>query len=123
MVVDGKDEAGDARGRRVCTRGVVVGSSSRPTDEAPPSLHDTKAVVGPAPPVYDPGGTTALALETDAAEVDAYDRWAAASGAVLAIAAARSTEPELEDALQRAGYEVASDWFAKALGETDQAAA
>ena len=80
----------------------------------PPRLLDTDAVVGPAPPVYDPGGLTALALEMrEPADVPTFDEWASASNAVLAIVPARSSNIELEDALAKGGYEPASDWFLK----------
>jgi len=72
-----------------------------------------KAVTGPAPPVYDPGGQTALALRLDAQHVPAYTAWAAARGTVLAIVPARATDTGLEAALERAGYAPASDWWAR----------
>ncbi len=79
-----------------------------------PTLLHTDAVVGPAPPVYDPGGPTALALEMrDPADISAFDHWASASNAILAIVPARSSQPELENALAAGGYEPASDWFIK----------
>jgi GNAT superfamily N-acetyltransferase len=75
-----------------------------------------RGVVGQAPPVYDPGGATSLALElSDAAAVGAFGEWAAASGAVLAIAPVRSGCNALEAELAREGYEPASDWCAKSL--------
>jgi GNAT superfamily N-acetyltransferase len=81
-----------------------------------PELRQTEAITGPAPPVYDPGGTTALALRADdPAEIPAFTRWGAASGAVLGIVPARTSEPELEHALTEAGYEPASDWFVRTL--------
>jgi GNAT superfamily N-acetyltransferase len=82
----------------------------------PPSLRDTDAVVGPAPPVYDPGGLTALALEMrDPSDVPTFGEWTSASNAILAIVPARSSDPELEDALAAEGYEPASDWFIKKI--------
>ena len=69
-----------------------------------PTLLHTDAVVGPAPPVYDPGGPTALALEMrDPADISAFDHWASASNAILAIVPARSSQPELENALAAGG--------------------
>ena len=68
-------------------------------------------MTGPAPPVYDPGGSTALARRIDADAVAAYTDWAAAQGAVLAIVPTRAEDPALESAAERAGYEPASDWF------------
>lgn len=82
----------------------------------PPKLRDTDAVVGPAPPVYEPGGLTALALEMrDPADVPTFGHWASASNAVLAIVPARSSNPELERALEDGGYRPASDWFIKSI--------
>jgi GNAT superfamily N-acetyltransferase len=81
-----------------------------------PDLRSTEAVTGPAPPVYDPGGKTALALTADdPAEIPTFTRWAAASGAVLAIVPARASDPPLERALMKAQYEPASDWLARTL--------
>jgi GNAT superfamily N-acetyltransferase len=82
----------------------------------PPTLRDTDALVGPAPPVYNPGGLTALALEMrDPADVPTFKDWASASNAVLAIVPARSSNGELETALATEGYEPASDWFIKSI--------
>jgi GNAT superfamily N-acetyltransferase len=87
-----------------------------PREADPPTLQTTEAVVGQAPRVYDPGGPTALALSlTDPGEVAIFDEWVASSGAVLGIVPARSSAPEIEDALRLAGYEPASDWFVKTL--------
>lgn len=81
-----------------------------------PPLRDTDAVVGPAPPVYDPGGLTALALEMrDPADVPTFGQWASASNAILAIVPARSSDPALEEGLVVGGYEPTSDWFIKAI--------
>lgn len=74
-----------------------------------------RAIVGAAPPVYDPGGLTALALELDAATIAEFGDWAAASGAVLGIVPVRAEQTTLESAVAGAGYEAASDWFAKRL--------
>jgi GNAT superfamily N-acetyltransferase len=81
-----------------------------------PTLQNTDAVVGPAPPVYNPGGLTALALEMrDPTDVPTFKDWASASNAVLAIVPARSSNGELETALAAEGYEPASDWFIKSI--------
>jgi hypothetical protein len=87
-----------------------------PRPGKPGDLPTTKPVVGPAPPVYDPGGLTALALEMrDPADVPLFDDWAAASNAVLAIVPALETDPALQASLQKNGYEPASDWFVKSV--------
>jgi GNAT superfamily N-acetyltransferase len=73
------------------------------------------AVVGPAPPVYDPGGPTALALRIAAPEVAAFSAWASASGAVVAIVPVGCTDAPLLAALATHGYAVASEWLARDL--------
>lgn len=86
----------------------------QPVEGELPTLRDTDAVVGPAPPVYDPGGLTALALEMrDPADVPTFGCWASASNAILAIVPARSSDSALEEALRLGGYEPASDWLIK----------
>jgi GNAT superfamily N-acetyltransferase len=85
-----------------------------PKPEEPKPLGRVRAVVGPAPPVYDPGGLTALALALpDPDDVAAFERWASASSAVLAIVPLRTPDAALAEALSRRGYDVASQWFAR----------
>jgi GNAT superfamily N-acetyltransferase len=75
-----------------------------PSEGELPPLRDTDAVAGPAPPVYDPGGLTALALEMrDPSDVSMFGRWASASNAVLAIVPARRSSGALEIALSAGG--------------------
>lgn len=75
-----------------------------------------EAVVGPAPPVYDPGGPTCLALRIDGPEVlEEFEAFAQASGSVIAIIPTRTTHTDLRDALPRRGYTVASEWYAAPL--------
>lgn len=82
----------------------------------PSALAGTTAAIGPAPPVYDPRGLTALALEMrDPADAATFLDWASASNAVVAIVPARSSDVQLEAALAESGYEVASDWFVRGL--------
>lgn len=86
-----------------------------PAPGEPPPLDGIDAVTGPAPPVYDPGGPTALATRVEPGDaaglVATFTRWSAASGAVLAIVAARSADAELADALATTGFSRASDWY------------
>lgn len=85
-----------------------------PTHAPLPRLTSVQALVGPAPPVYEPGGPTALALslgEVPATAVSLFGRWAAASNAVLAIVPARSSDRALADELEAQRYTVASEWF------------
>lgn len=88
-----------------------------PTNAPPPDLSRIQAVVGPAPPVYDPGGLTALATslgDTPATAVALFDQWAAASNAVVAIIPARVSDIALEEVLETQDYVVASEWFIRA---------
>lgn len=83
-----------------------------------PASANLRAIVTPAPPVYDPGGLTALALslgETPAIQVALFDAWAAASHAVLAIVPARASDTALAQALAAHGYTVASEWYSRAV--------
>lgn len=88
-----------------------------PTDSsAPEAPEGIEAVVAPAPPVYNPGGPVALALslgDAPAAQVARFDAWAAASGAALAVIPARVADVALVEALARAGYTVASEWYVR----------
>lgn len=88
-----------------------------PTNAPPPELSSIQAHVGPAPPVYDPGGLTAFATslgDTPATAVALFDQWAAASNAVVAIIPARASDIALEKVLETQGYVVASEWFIRA---------
>lgn len=90
--------------------------SLAPTNSLAQDLEGVEAIVGPAPPVYDPGGPVALAtsrVEADA--VSAFSDWAAASGAVLAIVPARTTDTSLANALEAGGYDAASEWLVQQL--------
>ncbi len=87
-----------------------------PTPAPAPALPALQALVVPAPPVYAPGGLTALALGgVSVAQVALFTQWAAASQAVLAIIPARSTDAALAAALAAAGYAVASEWYVRTL--------
>lgn len=68
-------------------------------------------ILGPAPPVYDPGGPVLLADRVDDdAELDVVEREATALGAVLAIIPA-TPGTACADELERLGWSVASDWY------------
>lgn len=68
-------------------------------------------MLGPAPPIYDPGGLVFLADRAgEHADTDAIARAAQALGAVLAvIPAVPGTAPS--EALPRKGWTIASDWY------------
>ena len=70
-------------------------------------------LVGPAPPVYDPGGPVAMALDTVSPfAIDRFERQAFAAEAVLAIVPVRTADGTLAEVLAIAGYAVASVWYA-----------
>lgn len=71
-------------------------------------------LVGPAPPVYDPGGPVALALDTAPPfAIDRFERQALAAEAVLAIVPVRTAAGTLTEVLAAAGYGVASVWYVR----------
>lgn len=71
-------------------------------------------VVTHAPPVYDPGGLTALALR-EPVRVDQFEDAAGHAGAVLAIIPARSGNTALVQELREAGFTEASEWFIRTI--------
>ncbi len=82
------------------------------SDAEPPEKVGFDAAVGPAPPVYDPGGPTALALRLDGpVAIAASEEFASASGAVVAIVPNFVSCLELRDELRHRGYTVASEWY------------
>jgi hypothetical protein len=84
----------------------------------PPAPEGIEAVVAPAPPVYDPGGSVALALalgDDPAAQVARFGAWATACGAVLAVVPARTADAALGEALASGGYAIASQWYTRGL--------
>ena len=92
----------------------------KPIEPAPTSEASTPArvsgrgfagVLGPAPPVYDPGGLILLADEVpDAAELIAVEDDAARLGAVLVVLP-RPPGHRHEAALLERGWTVASQWY------------
>lgn len=90
------------------------------TDEPAPDLAEIEALLAPAPPVYDPGGPVALAVDlgsatNPAAQLACFEGWAAAQGAALAIVPAHVADAPLAEALATQGYAIASEWYARAL--------
>jgi GNAT superfamily N-acetyltransferase len=80
--------------------------------ETPPK-EGFDAAIGPAPPVYEPGGLTALALRIDYPEaVGRFEEFAAASEAVVAIVPVRTSDESLRAELDRRDFTVASEWYA-----------
>lgn len=68
-------------------------------------------ILGPAPPVYDPGGPVFLAHRVDEGTAASTVATAAAEwGAVLAVVPA-APRSGLSEELTEAGFEVASDWY------------
>ncbi len=85
-----------------------------PTNPVPAEGEPLPMLVGPAPPVYDPGGPVALALDTTPPfAMDRFERQAAAAEAVLAVVPVRMADRTLAEGLAAAGYAVASVWWAR----------
>jgi hypothetical protein len=103
----------EARGFACAASWWVLPVDAEPGD---PVLPDgAEAVTGPAPPVYDPGGLTALALRLDPRHVADFVAWTVASDAVLAIVAARESDTSLAAALAAAGFARASAWYVRGI--------
>lgn len=115
IVVCGPPELDPPKSRFLRESGMGVVAEWRvraldPADGEPGEQSGFEAVVGPAPPVYDPGGPVCLALSLEADAVDRFERFARRSGAVLAVAPVLLGAP-LREELDRRGYVVASDWY------------
>ncbi|PZS22217.1 MAG: hypothetical protein DLM61_26250 [Pseudonocardiales bacterium] len=68
-------------------------------------------ILGPAPPVYDPGGPVLLADRvTDDVDLTVMEREAAALGAVLAVVPTKPAA-EREQQLHQRSWTVASQWY------------
>lgn len=81
--------------------------------DAAPEKDGFDAAVGPAPPVYDPGGLTCLALRIDTpAALQQFEAFANASDAVVAIVPTLTSRDDVRDELIRRGYTIASEWYA-----------
>lgn len=87
----------------------VDASFAHPSTPLPAAV---ETIVGPAPPVYAPGGEVALALAPPGPdEIAPFTAWAAGRRAVLAIVPAFAGDSALRDALAAQGYEPASEWY------------
>jgi hypothetical protein len=87
-----------------------------PSQREPVEMSGFAAFVGPAPPVYDPGGLTCLATEIESpAALPLFEDFASASQAVLAIVPTLTSRLDLRAALGERGYSVASEWYAGTL--------
>ena len=81
-----------------------LGKSSRDPD-------GFDAAIAPAPPVYDPGGVTALAVRVEPGAVERFEEFASASGAVVGIVPVRVSDEALRAELDQRGFVVASEWY------------
>jgi hypothetical protein len=71
---------------------------------------DFSGLLGPAPPVYDPGGPVLLVERLDGDDIEAIEEKATTMGAVLAIVAA-PLGAGYEHQLARREWSVASQWY------------
>ena len=88
----------------------------RPLYAAPGDVPDQdgfEAIVGPAPPVYDPGGPVCLAARLDGPDALPHlERYGAAARAVLAIVPLATGREDVRAVLVARGYALASEWYA-----------
>jgi len=118
IVVSGPASVDAPKTAFLAERGLRVDAEWRvkaltPTTAGKPAKVGFDAAVGPAPPVYEPGGLTALALRIDYPEaVERFEHFAAASDAVVAIVPVRVSDTGLRAELDRRGFVVASEWYA-----------
>ena len=83
-----------------------------PTRGGPVAKRGFDAIVGPAPPVYKPGGPTCLATEIESPEaLQRLERFAAASQAVIVIVPTLASRDDLRQELRTRDYVVASEWY------------
>jgi GNAT superfamily N-acetyltransferase len=94
----------ESQGGQVATPGPVTGTGF-------------SGLLGPAPPVYDPGGPVLLVAELAAgadlagADLAGVEREAAGMGAVLLIVPAAPASARAAAIARRPGWSVASDWY------------
>lgn len=118
IVVSGPPSVDEAKTAFLAERGLYVDAEWRvktltPTTAGPFPKEGFDAAIGPAPPVYEPGGLTALALRVDyPAAVERFEQFAASSDAVVAIVPVRVSDTDLRAELDRRGFVVASEWYA-----------
>ena len=87
-----------------------------PNQREPLEMSGFDAFVGPAPPVYDPGGLTCLATEIESpAALARFEEFASASQAVVAIVPTLTSRLDLRAELRERGYTVASAWYVGTL--------
>jgi len=66
--------------------------------------------------VYDPGGSTCLALSIDGPEcLRELEEFASAAGSVIVIVPTTTDRADLRHQLRERGYTVGSEWFTTAL--------
>ncbi len=118
IVVSGPPSVDEPKTAFLSGRGLRVDAEWRvkaltPTTAGAPAKDGFDAAIGPAPPVYEPGGLTALALRVDYPEaVERFEQFAAASDAVVAIVPLRVSDAGLREELDRRHFVVASEWYA-----------
>lgn len=82
-----------------------------PTTWGPVTLGDVDALIGPAPPVYDPGGPVCLLGDLDPSRAGAAAQAAADLGAVLAIVQRESDLRADVPGLDTAGFHNPSEFY------------
>lgn len=85
--------------------------TSEPTTWGPVTLNGIEALIGPPPPVYDPGGPVCLLGDVDPSRAGDAAQAAADLGAVLAIVQSASDPREDVPALDAAGFHNPSEFY------------
>jgi len=118
IVVGGPASIDESKSAFLAALGLRVDAEWRvkvlaPTGGEMPPKEGFDTAIGPAPPVYEPGGLTALALRIDYPEaVERFEEFAAASKAVVAIVPVLISDVRLRAELDRRDFVVASEWYA-----------
>jgi GNAT superfamily N-acetyltransferase len=117
IVVTGPASVDRPKNEFLRSAGLAVGAEWRTKSLSPhegpvPAMDGFDAAVGPAPPVYDPGGLTCLALRLDDPSVlPAFEEFAERSAAVVGIVPVRAEAVDLRRLLIQRGYAAASEWY------------
>jgi hypothetical protein len=85
--------------------------SADPQTWGPVDVGPVRGLIGPAPPVYDPGGPVCLLGDADAEKAVRAADAAEGLGAVLAIVQRETAAPDAEPELEAAGFHNPSEFY------------
>jgi hypothetical protein len=90
----------------------LAARGTQPTPAGPVAGAGFSGLLGPAPPVYDPGGPVLLLSDlADGADLASVGREAAGMGAVLLIVPAAPASARAAAIARSPGWTIASDWY------------